>query len=65
MTHLLCFLSGSLLSAVAFWLYAIHSERQNALLIHAARRQAYNDGYGEGYKDRALAGEKTGKLSKV
>lgn len=65
MTHLLSFLSGSLLATAAFWLYAIHIERQNQLLIHAARRAALNEGYALGYQDRAMSGEKTGNLTKV
>lgn len=65
MTHALAFLSGSLISACAFWLYALHIERQNHLLMFAARKSAYNEGYGDGYTDRALSGEKTGTLAKV
>ena len=59
--NILCFLCGSLTATLIYFLYALHVERQNMLLIWAAKTSSYSAGYAKGYEDRAMIST-TGKL---
>jgi len=60
-SYILCFLCGSLVSVLLAFLYSLHVERQNRLLIWAAKSSSYASGYAKGYEDRAMIST-TGKL---
>lgn len=60
-SNILCLLCGSLISTLMFFLYSLHVECQNRLLIWAAKSSGYSAGYAKGYEDRAMIST-TGKL---
>ena len=51
---LLAFACGSLFMLILSGLYIFRIERMNQYLLAATRRRAYDQGYTEGYKDRAM-----------